>query len=793
MYRLKGIRDEQALETLRRMIDGSVFRSIVPEPQRRARDNAIFYLLEHPQFDQPIYVNSGVAHRLRKGDEVTFRVRLKWKTFQHGDRAEAQAEIIWPDATAETEFAQICSRVTEGGLDRAQAENLLTQPRYAGLGQGKVRAGLDKAESTHKARAALQAMALAGGPLSQVTCNPNGLRPLWDLTAPSPRWTVLIDESGEAFDVEDTGHPGRFVVLCIPDGITWPDRIGFHASECAPAEVDKVLQDALDRPVGALGLALEDMRAKGHESDVWIQGVVELLNWALRLLPFRRGQRAQVEVLIEQKAAPYLRGEDLRVSRAIVARQLAESDLERARAFKLERLRFVDKTEPLLPFVDALAHTFAARRDDAKERLALSGLEKCLLGPSRLRPIDHDALVLGDSPDPDTWQRVIRSRDTLGALGQQVLERTGHSCRTNPQRWRALLLATVSHLESKARSLDALGHEVAWLAKHKPENEVLSPALELAWATARLGEANHRGETGEGILAAIERLSKELLLDDARLVAHADLHLAVASTNRFDFARAGSFLQRWDASHRLALGRKLWGRVLSSRAQHAAFVGDFDRARALFDEALAEFGALTDPRERADEARQTRCYRAIVLMDMTTLDTASHATMLEDIAANWAVPTAYSVAQLARDTQGKWVYGHHLILRYLVRHPDQELIASYLAALGSAPPTPSWAWPWPMIEAYRALLLWRNGTQAQAQSRLRNAIALSRVPQQGPTVRAIGLALEFSAGAWGISPDATEIADLESKIPLASERFSRVDTSLDFLAKLRHLLPFNFC
>jgi hypothetical protein len=315
--------------------------------------------------------------------------------------------------------------------------------------------------------------------------------------------------------------------------------------------------------------------------------------------------------------------------------------------------------------------------------------------------------------------------------------------------------------------------------------------MRLAWLVVKLARSNHSGASEGAWERELGTLAPSLFDEAAPLVCHADLHLAVARTNRYDFKGAGVCLDRWKDLPVAVPGLKFWGQVRSSLGQHAAFEGDQVRAGAFFHEALAAFGRLSDPEARIKEIEQTNCYLAIALMD--DLSVADGTVREAVVRVTGSLEKA--MGSLPVEVSPGRRFAHHLLLRWLVHRKDQEAVAAYLATRS--------AWkegeghPWPLIELYRGILL-RSTDAAEAVRLAMHGALLAFEPGQEAVVRLIGACCRVIAADWGEPWEEreVEIQALKEALPLAK---AEIDALLAWkpgdgepVDLLRRVLPFNF-
>lgn len=627
-------------------------------------------------------------------------------------------------------------------------------------------------------------------PPPPVGLHPNDIRSLQSQSA----WRLLLDETGSDFggDGPQRGKLGRFVGLLVSamnPGLR-PLRSGWHAVDCSdPAEIDIAVQQVLDAPCGIIGFPVSALpNAPGER---WLDGMRVLIDWVLRLLPINGSTR--LDVIIEARP-PFRPGTEPDAIRRDALALLARAWPDRANQIDL-RIKIEQKDgNALLAHVDALAFTWGSSVDSSRERLRRSGLSgTCLLNFSAA-----DLAACWDAWDqpgglaPSRWAELVSSPDAgnPASIASAILAALAATCRAEPQRWRTYMDEAQQHLFRGPVNLARVGAMVDWLQQAKPADADLLPALRLVWLTASLARANHLGTTEHTWLEELTVLSARLQDEDAPLCCHADLHRAVAATNRFDFAGAAQALESWQAVSPAIPGLRYWGQLRSSLGQHYAFTNDQPRARAAFAEAIATFERLSDPDLRRKEIDQTSCYAAIAAMDDRTLDTVGARAALTSYMGDLAV----AIPRLAASDDADR-YQHHALLRWLIERGDPADIDAYLAL------RPAWqsghGHPWPLIELYRGLLL-RPRDPAAALNQALDAAGLGFAAQQGPTVRLIGACCRAVAVAWGTPwPEADGIlTGMRQDLPLAVDRLDRLAAFLrqpeEPRTMLRQVLPFNF-
>ena len=620
---------------------------------------------------------------------------------------------------------------------------------------------------------------------------PSGLHPN-DLrcSMPSPKWTVLIDETGSCFQHGGQGKPGKLVALAIPEGNQQlpPLPPSWHAIKMNLEEIDRIVQRVLDADCGVLGLCIDSLPPL--EGELWVAGLCELMDWTLRLLPI--DGPCEIHFLIEQRSI-HSAGMDWSALAEDAILRLYKAFPVRGRSIKPTIQLICKEDHPYNGYVDAIAFSWGSNNSASRARLRQTGwLGCCLLDiPSREMQHAWDAYERGVQLEPRTWSEWVSRSDAQNNQGllAHFLDCVGGEARLNPKLWRAYMEETLRHAQGKAIRLSPLGAQVDWLSRYRPAQAELPPPLQLMWHTLSLARANHQGEVDHPQEREIRSLAQALYQEDAPLVCQADLHLAVACTNRFDFSRSLHFLKRWEEIEPAIPGLRLWGQAQSSLGQMAAFRNQPKLAVEYFDKALEAFARLSDG-GRGDQL-QTGTYRVIAMMDDPDCCDAKVQEALMDLIG----PLEEAISRLAVSESPAEKYLHHLLLRWLVHRPQSQWQNLYLKNKGQ------WrsndGHPWPLIHLYRGILL----REQDAGSALGCALAASVLgleSGQGAAVRLIGALCRTVATQWGEPwPEASEVfEDLDDSLFMAKDRIDVLRSNLSKtntdLIWIRLVLPFNF-
>lgn len=611
---------------------------------------------------------------------------------------------------------------------------------------------------------------------------------------PSPKWTLLIDESGN--DFEKNGNGLIAGVLMPADRPLPPISPSLHATTDREPKLlqraDQALQDLLDGPYGVLALPVRALRSPGD----WIGAVGSFIDLVLRMLPldFTPKAQTQVDILIENRGV-YHSPANLIYLRDACRFKLMHMYPERAERLKFE-LDIMSKKESFFDsYPDVVAHSCMAKSDLPKKRLKKTGWNgTCYLNYSAEQIANAlDYFYTWRLLPAEDWAQLLNSYDSHGStsLIDGLLSAFGAEAMGNCAEWTRYLDYTIGHLNSKAISIRELGKQVTWLARYQPVEAELPPRLKLTWLTVKLAEANHRGEVNALSLAEYRALADSLYEEDAPLVCWADLHLAVQYTNAFQFTEATAAIARWRDVPPAVPGLKYHGQLQSTFGQHLAFTGELVPAAVHFQQAITEFARLSDPKEAEKNIDQTRAYNLTVLMDMPdrSLDEIE-----EEMFRYFHMSAVDAAGKLAIDAADKTKYQHHLLLRFLAAHPEHPATAAYLAKKSQ------WAsgsgHPWPLVYFYRAMLV---ADPSERLALLRQALQTVDADRPGLTLQYMATVL---AGAlYSCEPScrddfAARLEAIRTKLPMIADRLALLDAHLlnplAPLALVMAALPFNF-
>lgn len=646
--------------------------------------------------------------------------------------------------------------------------------------------------------------------------HPNSLPHL----APAAQWKVYIDESGDIFqhpaaEAVQNRLPGRVVALVVPAGVELPAlKSGFHAKEEAAADVDRAIDAVVSKPVGVFGFRIDDPSSRHH---YWFGQIHHLIRWVLLQLPLSAGPNnsPRVDIFIEQRGA-YSPTDDLSIMAEALESEFRGLDPQRFADFRLS-MAFMDASEPLNGYVDALAFTWGSSASVSKDRLKKSALRghcliECTPGGEHLH---HLYLALSENRPlrPADWYALCNaaSHDAEGGFLRRSLEQLGRDC--PPARWQSYLTEVEHHLHHKDFHLTELGHALDWLQQHAAAGEQLPAPLQLMLHSARLASANHQGRIDSSLLEKCLDLQFALRDEAPMLACEALLRVTIAATNAFEFDALEDSLRDWLAQPLTVGGLANHGKLRSTLGQLQAFRGQYEAAATEFDHAQALFERLSDPAERAREQQQTRHYQLINRLatvlangstdeDITALLEALRQHCNAGIASQNAAKDSTALSRSLAHSKQSRRYAHHLWLRTLISFP-QALGAARSAYLALRP---QWQYgsdhPWPLIGAWRGWLLAAAGEENAAGQEFDAAIALCA--EGGPTLQwmaevlrtlASNLQLPLSAATRPSAAQRAQLTTILPQAPHAALAAFAADTTRSDSARLQHLaacLPFNF-
>ncbi len=628
---------------------------------------------------------------------------------------------------------------------------------------------------------------------------------IWRLP-PAEAFHLFIDETGSGFDA---GDRGAIWGVLVPDSllaaIPRPSP-NFHAVSEPRALIDRTLSELLEYRVGLIGVEAGAFAPISTPGRRWLAGVTELIAWVIRLVPLADGRPTRLVIHVEQRG-DHVAGEEWEALPTALLSQLARYAPARADALDLARVT-VEAKSAEGGWVDAIAHTWGGTGADAEGRRRMLELDRFVVGPLGydLRRL-YDLGVFQGAPPVAVWRRVVGSAASFRKdhVVHAVLERVADEVRRRPPIWRQLLDATLDALHRPELTLSAVSEEVAWLDRAIPDSISLMPPARLAWALTVLAEENHAGDTAEpSLFGAIAELCDELFEEDPVLVALADLHVAVAHTNRFEFDAAEQAVVAWRDRPLSVGGLRVHGRMRSACGQHAAFRGDPAAAEVRFREAIALFQRLSDPAAAAPDLTRTRIYRAIAAMDDPGRPDAEVEALVSEAVGDGLED---ALERAFEDDAPGSRFIRHLLSRLAVtgRAPGRRLAAILGARSGDVRRAPFPAgldFPELLTWRYRVACFSQAGEVAAARESTEKVRAgIEEALTGGPALRLVAMAVDASLPpphrlhAQGDAAQAVQA--LRSAMPRAGavldtlERALRTGPAGD-LRVLSAVLPFTF-
>lgn len=622
---------------------------------------------------------------------------------------------------------------------------------------------------------------------------------------PSRRWTIATDDTGSLFDNDafsGGGKPGKYVCVLIPDGSALPPlQPGWHAVEKGPETILEVAEDLERSGCGILGIPVRALHPTNR--PLWEPCLEVLVDLALRLLPLDGPTEVVLEVEQRGNFDPnhpeYLE----RIVDGILHR-LSLSDPDRAASIRV-KARIIGKRESTWNgYADLAAFSWGCAKDVRKLFRRFGWEGACLVpedganGDSFRRCLE--LLRQGGMMPEEDWNRLLDNphATAVGSLAGALLRSFGEAAKAKPEFWRAYLDRVASHLASKAIDMRLLEKQMAWLKRYAPPDGEFPPRLRLLWLTAQLAGENHHGGTKFGS-EEHERefldLSERLRVEDAPLVCHAALHLAVERTDRFEFGLARELLRPWENENPAVPGLRMHAQMLSSLGQHAAFEGDNEIALGYFSRAMEEFGRLSEGGAR--ERKQTLSYAVVAAMDAGAPEfSALFSEMLHGGDPDPA-RDAEAVRRLARARDDDSKYVHAIALRHLVElPPEHPLRAAYVeAAAGDDGLADVSRHPWELTAFYRALL---EADPAKRSALFRRGYELAK--DGGPTLKAISLVIGaglLPSGGLSAADYLAAVDEVAAQLPAIGETRlaalrAQPGTPVPLLELAKIVLPFNF-
>lgn len=637
----------------------------------------------------------------------------------------------------------------------------------------------------------------------QVGVHPNSILNLH----PCSRWTIVTDETGSLFDNEafdKTSDSGKYVFVLIPENANLPPlNAGWHAVDKGLDQILSVADSLKVSGAGVLGMPVAGLHRTNR--NLWMVCVESLLDITLRLLPVE----GNTEITLEVEHRGNIGTDDQPLMDAMLDAAMYRLSIvnpDKAANIRLSA-RFISKGDSKYNgYADAVAYSWGCAKKLRSIFQARCGwVGPCLIddNPCVVESFHRclDLVYQRGTLSAEDWNHLVTSRTAMavGSLVGALLRAYGDEARKDVLKWRVYLDYVLGHLDSKAIKMSVLEPQIAWLKEYEPDDAEIPPRLRLLWLTAQLAAANHKGGTTFGssdCATEFKELSARLEDEDAPLVCFADLHLAVEKTDSYQFESARGMLTPWESVPIAVPGLRYHAQVLSSLGQHAAFLGENEKAMEYFDRAMSEFKRLSDDWQR--DFDHTCAYAVIAAMDSDSSRFQSlMATYL--YGGEWNEATMIDMAEqfaTVGEDEPDSKYAHAILLRHLVSLPPENLIRQAYVAKSA-----DWKWsedghPWELIAFYRALLLSVNDASRIEWLRRGWELAI----KGGPTLQVIAAVIGASLvplGALSGSEYLAKVEEVAGLLPSIGDiRLEALRNQLSSpippleLAKI--VLPFNF-
>ena len=623
---------------------------------------------------------------------------------------------------------------------------------------------------------------------------------------PAHKWIIVADETGVQFGKNAFTSPqqvGRYVLVLIPDYAKIPPLpLGWHAVDESVYSIVNAADSLKESGCGIIGISVRGLYQTN--GNLWYSCIETLLDITLRLMPIEGP--TEIELNVERRGAAD------ESSTGLLQKMLDDAQYhlslvspEKAKSIRLSGKIIAKDKNPYNGYADLVAFSWGCGKDVRQVLSQYGWLGPCLIAedPGVIR-VFHRCLELihvGGELSVEDWNVLVTSRQAsaVGSLIGALLRAYGEEARQDAARWRKYLDYVLAHLDSKAIRMSLLMPQISWLKEHEPDSENLLPRARLLWLTAQLATSNHRGGTTFGSVdyaKEFKELSEQLKDEDAPLVCFAALHLAVEKTDSYEFEAARGMLQPWENEKIAVPGLRYHAQVLSSLGQHAAFLGDNNKALDYFERAMCEFSRLSADWQR--DFDQTCAYAVITAMDAASPELERLMAMYL-YGGEWndetMIDMAHQFAAVGEDEPDS-KYAHAILLRYLVTLPaDNPIRSTYLADAAK------WKWsedghPWELIAFYRALLLPDGDSVRNDWLKRGYELCLGG----GPTLQAIAAvigAARLCHDGFGKEEYLQKVDEVESLLPnIGADRIatlrSQVESSLPPIELADKVLPFNF-
>ena len=521
--------------------------------------------------------------------------------------------------------------------------------------------------------------------------------------------------------------------------------------------------------------------------------VVLLLGWVLP----RPGRTTKVCIHAELYGAFKVGSDETAFFQALLAGASMTQNKDRFSMWDIERVEWQDKSFEYIPYGDLVGYLFAetAEAKQMAKQFRVAKWPGCVPFSPDLLPVLRDL----DAKEP---AGVAGALFRLAALcGESNLFRTSladtiRRAKEDAALRDAILERICDEFENKNRDLRRIALVADAFFEAFPDADFEGrPKLRFLRLLANLQKANHDGDpaSAEAALRGYEEMRREMEKRDRELCAYGDLNLAVHFNDRFSFEKAETVLRACRDSPEFPFhSAQNRGRILSSLGQSAALTGRPAEADALFREALDAFAETGG--ELADEADQTRVYRAFASLDALDKETPARVAEALTVPIDEAVRRPEAIADHP--------FHEHLLVKTIWHERDSDVgpkwIRGYLStsAIWSSAPQH----PWELILLYRGLLAWKTDPALANRCFGEWDEWFRTVPHGGTLalIRGFGLvAMKRHCGRTILIRLEELLAPVKNSLPDTAPTVDALlrianDSSEESLADLWKLLPFNY-
>tara|TARA_R110002167_G_scaffold366450_1_gene597510 strand:+ start:19976 stop:22639 length:2664 start_codon:yes stop_codon:yes gene_type:complete len=646
-------------------------------------------------------------------------------------------------------------------------------------------------------------------PSLHLPLNADGSHP-WAVSGlkPDNHWKVLIDETGTEFsesvdDLRETDKSvGKLVALVMPATLSLPLQKQSHAVDHSDSDIEKLLKDLIEQPVGVLGFSSQDQVAGRFG---WLQKVTQLAKWVLQLLPIEQDIPVQVDFRIEQKGT-YNKKTSLNAVAELLFAELAQISPLRYRKLSLS-MKFVRKEdEPYNGYVDSIANCWGSPSPMRRKILTnLNMFGHCLIRPSDDAVYERllHSLDTKQALRPADWYLLMQEAgeyyEHSSSLLYDCMSQLGDRVRLDHRMWNLYVQEVQERLRIKDFQLEGLARAMDWLEQYQPEDASIPATLRMQQLSAALALQNHQGNCDLAGVSELLVLANRLTDEMAPQACEAVLRVMVAASNTFEFDTFDDFLNSWINRQIAVVGLANHAKLYSTQGQLLAFRGRPQEADTCFRHALEVFGRLSDTAQANREIRQTQTYQLFAWLSNASVSGDWFKERLIRFLQPLAGKSGKGVIErLARSGQVDR-YAHQLTLRAMTESPAlfAEERQQYLRQLHE--------WregedhPWPLISFYRAWMLLDKGDESVAGEYLNHALLLCE-QSATPTLIWMGLVLQAVGAALDLVevPAESERNRIREQLPMANhEALEKLCGSTEadrqpLLVLMAQCLPFNF-